>query len=371
MKGFIDFWRRQSTLTALILIMVAFEILCRSFADASFLSPRNLTNLSLQVAINGILAIGMTLIILTGGIDLSIGSVVAVTGIVLGLVDRMGFPPGIALAAAVSSGLAIGAISGTLIARFNIAPFVITLGMLVIARGAALILSSAQAIAPLSGSILFLGSGFLNAAVVVALFVAGFFAIGRGVAKEMSRSARGAAITALVVYAVLGGAVVYVLSVDRGLPFPVLLLTAVALVGALLSRHTVFGRTLYAVGGNEQAAILAGLNVRGAKLGAYVLMGGLAGLAGAVLAGRLNSATPTEGQLMELDAIASVVIGGTSLKGGVGTIMGSVIGAFIIGAMNNGMDLLEVSSNWQMVTKGLIIIFAVYTDARVRAGRAA
>jgi ABC-type xylose transport system permease subunit len=164
----------------------------------------------------------------------------------------------------------------------------------------------------------------------------------------------------------LGGTLLF--AFDRGLPVPLTILVAVTLAGVFLSRATVFGRSLYAIGGNEQAAVLSGVRVPRVKLYVYTIMGLLAGVCGIILAGRLNSATPTEGQLLELDAIASVVIGGASLSGGVGGIVGSIIGAFIIGTLNNGMDMLEISSNWQMITKGIIIIFAVYSDARLRLG---
>lgn len=389
--------RTHSTVIALLLLLFGFELLGRLaeagfFAELSsavrgegafsaavgaawegvkapdfaFLTPRNLTNLSLQVAINGVLAVGMTLVILTGGIDLSIGSVVALSSVALGLADAvysLGLFPSLAIA--LLTGALAGAVNGALISRFQIAPFIITLGMLVIARGAALILSGSAAISPLSEHVRFLGGGFLSGGVAgFLLAIALCFQLG-----TLRRARLGpdrASWASIGLLTLLGGSLVYAFGSDRGVPVPFLVMVALASAGAFLCRRTVFGRAVYAVGGNEAAAILAGLDVRRTKFFVYLGMGILAGMSGVLLSGRLNSATPTEGQLMELDAIASVVIGGTSLRGGLGGIGGSIVGAFLIGTMNNGMDMLEISSNWQMIAKGLIIIVAVYSDARFR-----
>lgn len=385
-----------STLIALIALMLGFEMLGRVFSfdvkevyaeyianesswadlsetireslfntDLAFLNSRNLTNLTLQVAINGILAVGMTLIIITGGIDLSVGSVVAFTGIVLGLTN-LHFPDqGFVLAFLVTilSGAMVGAFNGTLISRFKIPPFVITLGMLVIARGLALIFSNSTAISPMPEQIRFLGSGFLPGwiALLTLLALLGLFLGQQTIIKKQKPD-----FIRISFVLITGLPLCTAFLLDRGLPFPIVALTAVAALGVFISQKTVFGRSIYAIGGNERASVLSGIKVGKVKFWVYTIMGALAALAGIILAGRLNSATPTEGQLMELDAIASVVIGGTSLQGGIGTIQGAIIGAFIIGALNNGMDMLEISSNWQMVTKGLIIIFAVYSDARLQ-----
>ncbi len=395
-------WRRHSLLLALLALLVGFELLGRlvntdlrelyaqAFAgdvswaevlksvgasltssDLSFLSARNLTNLTIQVAVTGVLAVGMTLVILTGGIDLSVGSVVALSGVALGLVDRATGGDGVVLAfaAAIGTGLLTGVTSGALIARFKITPFVITLGMLVIARGLALILSNSSAIAPVSASIRFAGGGFLPGYVAVAALAVGIALIAGPRVKALCQS-RSRLTSWITPELLLGAAFAVTAAVvflrDRGLPMPTTILAVVAVAFALLARHTVFGRSLYAIGGNEHAAVLSGLPVTKVKIGVYALMGTLSGVCGLILAGRLNSATPTEGQLLELDAIASAVIGGASLTGGVGTVIGSVVGAFIIGTLNSGMDMLEISSNWQMVVKGVIIVFAVYSDAKLR-----
>ena len=401
-------WKQHSILLALLALVFAFEFLGRllntelrelylaafsgtvpwsevmtAVSDAltstelAFLNPRNLTNLTLQVSITGVLAVGMTMVIITGGIDLSVGSVVALAGVILGLVDKAlgGEWYGIAISAGIGAGLAAGCLNGFLIARFRITPFVITLGMLVITRGLALIFSNSSAIAPLSDGIRFVGSGFLPATLggIIYLAAIGFALLKLGKSRKNKLLAGtpedGAALPRFLILVGIGGAAALVFALDRGIPLPALILGVIGLLGAFICQYTVFGRSLYALGGNESAAILSGINVVRVKFWVYAIMGTLAGICGLILAGRLNSATPTEGQLLELDAIASAVIGGSSLQGGIGKVQGAIIGAFIIGALNNGMDMLDISSNWQMVSKGLIIVVAVYSDARVRQER--
>lgn len=383
-------------------------------SEASFFTSRNLTNLSLQVAINGILAIGMTMVILTAGIDLGVGSVVALCGIGLGLAQaKWNWPLPLSLAFAAAIGASVGSVNGFLISRFRIPPFVVTLGFLVIARGLALIFSGSSAISPLSDEVQFLGGGFVTPWILVGALVLGLVVTkvfsraplrsssgadtAARLAAAASATASGSGLDAaktappvpaaakadaaaakqksLLEYAVGGalflaltGLALWAFFTDRGLPVPVLILIVCASIGIFVLQKTTFGRGLYALGGNETAALLSGIPVQRIKFTVYLIMGLLAGIAGIILSGRLNSATPTEGQLMELDAIAAVVIGGTSLQGGVGRIQGSIIGAFIIGVLNNGMDMLELSTDYQMVMKGLIIVFAVYSDSRSKRG---
>jgi D-xylose transport system permease protein len=409
-----ELFKPYSTLIALVVLMVLFELTGRIWnydvksqvmawisgeaplqwdalthaltsgltsTDAAFFTPRNLTNLSLQVSINGILAIGMTMIILTAGIDLGIGSVVALCGIFLGLAQaKWGWNLPSSLALAVAVGTAVGSVNGFLISKFRIPPFVVTLGFLVIARGLALIFSGSSAISPLSDEVRFLGGGFVSPWILVglgAVVAIGGALMNRSQAQKQVTAAP-AAVTAassgdflekalpVVLFLLLGGMTLWAFFSDRGLPVPVLVLVVASAVGIFVLSKTTFGRGLYALGGNETAALLSGIPVQRIKFIAYVVMGFLAGVAGIILSGRLNSATPTEGQLMELDAIAAVVIGGTSLQGGVGRIQGSIIGAFIIGVLNNGMDMLELSTDYQMVVKGLIIVFAVWSDSRAK-----
>jgi D-xylose transport system permease protein len=351
-----------------LMIFVGVVLLLTLLTDGTFLTARNLTNLCRQVAINGILAVGMTFVILLGGIDLSVGSVVALAGIFVGLFQVRfglaswlgpwaGFGTLISFLMAVGVGSSFGAINGWLITRQRIAPFIITLGTMVIARGLALIFSGGAALAPLSDNFNLLGQGYLPPMASVVLIAAA------GLAITISKLVQGAKIEAA--FALITTAVgVFVFNGYRGLPVPVIIFGVLAFLGIFLHSRTRLGRYILAIGGNPEAAWLSGLPIKNITLGVYIAMGALAGLCGAILSARLNGAMPTAGELFELDAIAAVVIGGTSLRGGVGTVMGAVIGAFFIGILNNGMSLLEITEFYQKVIKGIIIILAVWMDMK-------
>jgi D-xylose transport system permease protein len=358
-------WRRYSTLLALIVLFIVLGIITKG----DFFLARNFTNLTRQVSVNGILSIGMTLVILTAGIDLSIGSIVALSGVVAGLLQvNMGLQDAgiwgavISITASVATGLLAGTVNGALIAFFRIPPFVISLGMMVIAAGGALIISNAQAISPMSPELKVLAKGMLPIWLTSIIF-AGCFAFWlKRAYQQFSFAPRTLFFLTLEASALIFPAFWFI--GDQGIPYPTLIMFIIAAMVIWFLKNTVLGRNIYAVGGNEEAAHLCGINVPKTKWFVYSFMGFLAGLAGVILASRLNSASPNIGTLMELDAIAAVVIGGTSLMGGAGTVGGSLIGAFLIGTLNNGMDLLEIDSNYQMVIKGIIIIFAVWSDSK-------
>ena len=336
-------------------------ILLTLWTGGDFLSPRNLTNLIRQSAINGILASGMTLIILTGGIDLSIGSLVALCGIVVGLSQvtwGFGFFATVGLSLVV--GLTLGLVNGILISTLRLAPFVITLGMMVIARGLALIFSGGSSISPMGESLNELASGYFSqilTCVFLILIAGGFFKNLWSNRKQLSNY-----LLPLIALTLFG----YSFFAYRGFPYLGIFLILVVAATWILLNKTVLGRGIYAVGSNEKAAYWAGVPIRKVKIAVYSLMGLYAGLTAFLLSGRLNGADPNAGQLFELDAIAAVVIGGVSLKGGSGTVTGSLIGALMIATLNNGMDLLGISSFYQMVLKGLIIILAVAMDRNQR-----
>ena len=277
----------------------------------TFLSVANLTNVARQVSINGILAVGVTFVLLTAGVDLSLGSVVALSGVACATFAHPGdhsvFVP---IAVGLLTGAACGLVNGVLVTRGGVAPFIVTLGMMTIARGLALIVSGGRPVANMSNELTALAGDFL------------------------------------------------------GIPIPVLCFAGVALAAWFFLRNFRLGRHIYAVGGNEHAARAAGVPVERVKLFAYGLCGLLTGLAGVVLAARITTGQPNAGQAYELDAIAAVVIGGTSLAGGVGTITGTLLGVLLIGVINNGLDLLGVSSYYQAVIKGVIIVGAVWLDRR-------
>jgi erythritol transport system permease protein len=304
---------------ALIAIIVVFGVL----SDA-YLSWDNLVTMTKHVAINAILAIGMLMVILTGGIDLSVGSIVGLAGIVAGVLleglhvgHTLVYLPvwGVVLVA-ILVGTGVGAVNGALVTRFNVAPFIATLGTLYMARGVALLISDGKTYPNLGGSKALGNTGF------------DFLGTGR----------------------------------IAGIPTAIWLMVLFAALAVFLTRGTPFGRWIYALGGNARAAQLAGVPVRKVTTRVYMISGACAGMAGLIIASELTSAAPQAGNTFELNAIAAVVIGGTSLSGGRGNVRGALIGAFVIGFLADGLVILGVSTFWQMVIKGAVIVLAVILD---------
>ena len=298
-------------------ILIAFILLCvvLSMSSEFFLTWNNWTNIIRQTAINGILAIGVTFVILAGGIDLSVGSVMALCGAVAASFSMTASESfiGLAVVAGLATGLAAGLVNGFLVAYLRIPAFVATLGMLSVARGLTFIYTDGRPISNLSKPFLWFGNGTV-----------------------------------------------------LNIPVPIVALAVVFAVCWFTLRHTVFGRHVYAVGGSERAAITNGVNTRRVTALTYAISGALAALAGIILTARSTAALPQAGVAYELDAIAAVVIGGTSLAGGRGTLIGTLFGALIIGTINNGLDLLGISSYYQQVVKGSIIVGAVLLDVSRR-----
>jgi ribose transport system permease protein len=321
-KTFIEQLARFQSFLALALMVIAL-----SLASPNFLTVDNTLNVLRQISINLCLSLGMTLVILSGGIDLSVGSVLALAGAVAAglLKNGLALPrfnllvqftvPG-AIVAGIGVGSVLGWFNGLAVTRFKLPPFVATLGMLSIARG------------------------------LTMLWTGGFPVTGLG--DDFGRLGTGHAL---------------------GIPMPVWISAALVALFIVVTRRTRFGRHLYAVGGNERAATLSGLAVPRIKLMVYTLGGGLAAVAGLLVTARLDSATPNAGLGYELDSIAAVVIGGTSLSGGRGSILGTVLGCLIIGVLNNGLFLLDVSPFWQQVVKGFVILAAVAVDKASKAER--
>jgi ribose/xylose/arabinose/galactoside ABC-type transport system permease subunit len=321
---------RYSIAIYLLLLVLFFALI----TEGRFIEERNIVNILLQSAINTILAVGMTLVIITGGIDLSVGSVLAlcglvgtdimVNGLVLGgrtLVPKPNPVLGIPMAMLVSCtlGVLIGWWNGWLIARWNIAPFIVTLATMTIARGTAFVYSDGKPVGNLPEAFNRLGGG-------------------------------------------TGGEVL-------GIPVPVWIAIIVSLCTLVKLRATQFGRAIYAVGGNEQAARLSGVDVARVKVTVYVLSGFLAGLCGIVQAARLGAGDPKYGEMYELNAIAAVVLGGASLAGGRGGVGGTVVGAILIGVLDNGLVMAGVSAFYQKVVKGVVILLAVLGDVWQRRQR--
>lgn len=360
----LKFLKENGTLVALVVLMIIF-----SFWDDAFFTPRNLTNLARQTTIVGIIAVGMTLVIIINGIDLSVGSIVGLAAIVVTLLMQSGVNIWAAILITLFlTGFLIGIWNGFWIAHYNIPPFIITLGMMTIARGAALTLSGGGSVPVTDPTFAEIGGGFFSVTVssVVVLIILGFLLFSQyrdlrqkkqyGVAVKQQESMTTAIVTLLA-----GGITLYAFTY-RGLPYPVAIFAVIAFFGTFMLQSTKFGRRIYAMGGNEEAARLSGINIYRMKLAIYCIITTLSALAGILLASRLNGASPNLGNMFELDAISAVIIGGTSFSGGVGTIIGTVIGAFIISVLNNGMSLLEVPTFYQLIIKGFIIILAVWFD---------
>jgi ribose transport system permease protein len=314
--------RRFQSLFALAIMVAAL-----AFLSDKFFTPDNGWNILRQISVNLCLSIGMTLVILSGGIDLSVGAILGFAGaIAAGLLKnglilsplgvRLEFTVTGAIVAGVAVGASAGWFNGFAITRFKLPPFVATLGMLSIARGLTMLWTGGFPITSLGETFGFIGTGAI-----------------------------------------------------LGMPMPVWIMLALVAVFVVVTRRTRFGRHIYAVGGNERASRLTGLNVPGIKLMVYTLAGALAGVAGLIVTARLDSAQPNAGLGYELDSIAAVVIGGTSLSGGRGSVAGTVLGCLIIGVLNNGLFLLNVSPFWQQVIKGVVILIAVAIDKLNARGR--
>jgi len=298
-----------------------------SLTSEAFFTVGNAMSVSLQVTSIAYLGIAATFVIITGGIDLSSGSVLALAGVVAALLVQKGAPVAVAMLTGIAVGGVCGLINGLSITRLKLPPFIATLGMMLIARGVALQITGARAISGLGDAFGELGNGSL-------------FRVERDT----------------------GGPFPDV--VFPGIPYPVLLMIAIAVVGAIVLRRTVFGRHIYAVGSNADAARLSGVRVSKVTLMTYVISGLLSGLAGCVLMSRLVTGQPNEGVMYELDAIASAVIGGTSLTGGIGGISGTIIGAFVIGILRNGLNMNGISSFVQQIIIGLVILLTVWIDQK-------
>lgn len=303
----------QKSLIALLCLIAVV-----SFLNPNFFTTDNILNILRQTSVNAILAVGMTLVILTAGIDLSVGSVLALCGAFAASLIAMEVPVIFAVPTALLAGGILGAISGVIIAKGKVQAFIATLVTMTLLRGVTMVYTDGR---PIS-------TGFTDTADAFAWFGTGYL---------------------------------------MGLPVPVWIMAIVFVMGWYLLNHTRFGRYIYALGGNESATRLSGIDVDKVKIGAYAICGFLAALAGIIITSRLSSAQPTAGMGYELDAIAAVVLGGTSLAGGKGRIMGTLIGALIIGFLNNALNLLDVSSYYQMIAKASVILLAVMVDNKSKA----
>ncbi len=308
-NGVVKYFKDNIGIIIALLAMCIFLVIFPT-TRTTFLTPKNVFNILRQNASNLFLATGMTMVIILGGIELSVGSVIALSGVVAaGCVVNFGLPEIVGFLAAIGVGALVGMFNGFVICKTDIPPFIVTLASMNIAKGIALVLTGGSPIRCMTDTFKFPGAGYVGP-----------------------------------------------------FPTPVILMIIVFVIAAMIVNRTQLGRHIYAVGGNAQAARFSGINVQKVKFIVYTYTGIMSGIAGVVVASRLYSGQPRAGEGAEMDAIAAVVVGGTSMSGGSGRLGGTLIGVLIIGVLNNGLNLMGVDSNWQYIVKGFVILLAVYVD---------
>lgn len=354
-------------LIAVALIWVFFHVK----TDASFITPGNLSNLFRQMAITGMLACGMVFVIIAGEIDLSIGSQLGLLGGVVAILTvNMGWGTWPSIFAVLALGLVIGAINGFVVTRMRVPSFIVGLGGMLAFRGIVLYVTGSSTIAPAPDDLIALGQGFVPPRLSVWIGGIIFLAmIALTVRRRMRRSKLGLQQGALwidVARVVAIGAFIFgfvrMLNDANGIPIPVMILLGLLAVFTYVSTQTVFGRHIYAVGGNMEATRLSGVNVARVKLVVFALMGLMCAFAGIITVARTGSGSPSAGTGGELDAISACFIGGTSMRGGSGTVYGALIGALVMASLDSGMQLMDVDNSWQMIIKGVILVLAVWVD---------
>ncbi|CNJ33633.1 sugar ABC transporter permease [Yersinia mollaretii] len=358
-------------LAAIAIIMLFFTFT----TEGAYLSARNISNLLRQTAITGILAVGMVFVIISAEIDLSVGSMMGLLGGIAAIFDVwLGWPLPLTIVVTLGLGLVLGAWNGWWVAYRKVPSFIVTLAGMLAFRGILIGITNGTTVSPTSSAMSQIGQSYLPnglgfgiGAIGLMLFVAWQWhrrshriRLGLPVAAPQGDVTR-QSITAVIV---LGA--IYLLNDYRGVPTPVLILTALMLAGIFMATRTAFGRRIYAIGGNIDAARLSGVNVERTKLAVFAINGLMVAIAGLILSSRLGAGSPSAGNIAELDAIAACVIGGTSLAGGIGSVAGAVMGAFIMASLDNGMSMLDVPTFWQYIVKGAILLLAVWMDSATK-----
>ncbi|CAE1140935.1 xylose ABC transporter permease XylH [Serratia sp. Tan611] len=343
--------------------------------EGAYLSARNISNLLRQTAITGILAVGMVFVIISAEIDLSVGSMMGLLGGAAAIFDVwLGWPLPLTVAVTLLAGLLLGAWNGWWVAYRKVPSFIVTLAGMLAFRGILVGITNGTTVAPTSGAMSQIGQSYLPGGLG---FSIGALGLGLFVIWQWRRRSRraqlglplpaaGGAVARQSIMAVVVLGAIYLLNDYRGVPTPVLILTALMLAGIFMATRTAFGRRIYAIGGNIDAARLSGVNVERTKLAVFAINGLMVAIAGLILSSRLGAGSPSAGNIAELDAIAACVIGGTSLAGGVGSVAGAVLGAFIMASLDNGMSMLDVPTFWQYIVKGAILLLAVWMDSATK-----
>ena len=359
----------------MIAAIVAIMLFFTWMTDGSYLSARNISNLLRQTAITGILAVGMVFVIISAEIDLSVGSMMGLLGGAAAIFDVwLGWPLPLTVAVTLVLGLLLGTWNGWWVAYRKVPSFIVTLAGMLAFRGVLIGITNGTTVSPTSAAMSQIGQSYLPdgfgfgvGALGLVLFVLWQW---RGRLRRQSMGLATSASTmvvgrqALIAVVVLGA--IWLLNDYRGVPTPVLLLVFLLLAGMFMATRTAFGRRIYAIGGNIEAARLSGINVERTKLAVFAINGLMVAIAGLILSSRLGAGSPSAGNIAELDAIAACVIGGTSLAGGVGSVAGAVMGAFIMASLDNGMSMMDVPTFWQYIVKGAILLLAVWMDTATR-----
>ncbi|HLS08355.1 sugar ABC transporter permease [Lentibacillus sp.] len=354
-------------IVALILIVLIFGIL----TGGEFLSSRNLSNLFTQMTVIAVLAIGMTLVIVAGHIDLSVGSLAGLTGGIAAILQVwFGWDTVWVVLAAIVVGALLGLWQGWWVAYRAVPAFIVTLGGMLIFRGILIGISKGQTVAPLNEGFRAIANSQLPYAIGYIMAIAGVILLFISAWRNQNKRQQLGLLTVnpaklygkYTLYAIPILLLTYMLNRYNGIPVPFIIVIFFGGLFIFISNKTSFGRYIYAIGGNEEAAALSGINIKRNTLSVFVLMGALAGVAGVILTSRLNAASVSAGEMYELDAIAACVIGGTSLMGGRGNIVGAIIGALIMTSIDNGMSMMNIETFWQSIVKGLILIVAVWID---------
>lgn len=370
-------WYKQINLQVFVMIaaIIAIMLFFTLMTEGAYLSARNVSNLLRQTAITGILAVGMVFVIVSAEIDLSVGSMMGLLGGLAAIFDVwLGWPLPLTIVVTLILGLLLGAWNGWWVAYRKVPSFIVTLAGMLAFRGILIGITNGTTVSPTSSAMAQIGQSYLPAGVGFTLGVAGLLTfVAWQWRRRQKRANLGLAVTRpasdigrQVLMAVLVLGAIYLLNDYRGVPTPVLILTLLMLGGIFMATRTAFGRRIYAIGGNIEAARLSGINVARSKLAVFAINGLMVAVAGLILSSRLGAGSPSAGNIAELDAIAACVIGGTSLAGGVGSVAGAVMGAFIMASLDNGMSMLDVPTFWQYIVKGGILLLAVWMDTATK-----
>ena len=374
-----DMFTKNLRQSGILIAFVAITLLFTILTQGKLLGPQNVTNIVLQYSYILILAIGMLFVIVIGHIDLSVGSVMALVGAVAAtMVVKYAMPWWLAVIAGIAVGLLIGAWQGFWVAYVGIPGFIVTLSGMLLFRGMTFLVLNSVSLSPMSAEYQMIASGFINGLLggagfdVFTLVVAAIAVAGYAFSQFRTRQARiryeqqvesmGLFIFKLVAIAAVVGFFAWKLATSRGFPLVLFILPALILIYGFVSKNTIYGRHVFAIGGNLNAAMLSGVKVKRTLFYAYVNMGLLAGIAGIVYSSRSNGAQPAAGNGIELDAIAACFIGGAAVTGGVGTVGGAMVGGLVMAVMTNGMQLMGVPTSIQQIVKGLVLLLAVAFD---------